>query len=136
MTNEEKAYIAGIIDGEGSIMLIRFHNNQYPSPSVSIASTTIELLQWIKLKTEIGVIKGKKVYDLEKHKPSYSYIVKYNDAIKLLELIYPYLIIKSKKQRAYMIITEYKDLTPRNGRYSKDLLERKLEFYRRFISIK
>ncbi len=136
LTNEEKAYIAGIIDGEGSIMLIRFHNNQYPSPSVSIASTTIELLQWIKLKTEIGVIKGKKVYDLEKHKPSYSYIVKYNDAIKLLELIYPYLIIKSKKQRAYMIITEYKDLTPRNGRYSKDLLERKLEFYRRFISIK
>jgi hypothetical protein len=114
--------------------MLRFY--QYPSPSVSIASTTIELLQWIKLKTEIGVIKGKKVYDLEKHKPSYSYIVKYNDAIKLLELIYPYLIIKSKKQRAYMIITEYKDLTPRNGRYSKDLLERKLEFYRRFITIK
>lgn len=37
MTNEEKAYIAGIIDGEGSIMLQNFHKNQLPSPCVTIA---------------------------------------------------------------------------------------------------
>lgn len=49
MTNEQKAYIAGIIDGEGSIMLFRFHNNQFPSPCISISSTTIELLKWIKI---------------------------------------------------------------------------------------
>jgi hypothetical protein len=41
MTELEKAYIAGIIDGEGSIMLQNFHNNEYPSPCVSIASTTL-----------------------------------------------------------------------------------------------
>jgi hypothetical protein len=28
MLPEEKAYLAGIIDGEGSIMLIKFHGNQ------------------------------------------------------------------------------------------------------------
>ncbi len=50
MTDAEKAYIAGIIDGEGSIMLTKFHNNQYPSPCISISSTTIELLEWIKKK--------------------------------------------------------------------------------------
>ncbi|MBU3209659.1 hypothetical protein [Clostridium algidicarnis] len=35
MTSEEKAYIAGIIDGEGSIMLLKFHHNQFPSPCIS-----------------------------------------------------------------------------------------------------
>ena len=31
MTGTERAYIAGIIDGEGGIMLTKFHNNQYPA---------------------------------------------------------------------------------------------------------
>lgn len=61
MTNEEKAYIAGIVDGEGSIMLLKFHKNQFPAPCISITSTTIELLDWIKLKTGMGTIKHKKI---------------------------------------------------------------------------
>ena len=48
MTDVEKAYIAGIIDGEGSIMLIKLHSNEFPSPCISIASTTLELLTYIK----------------------------------------------------------------------------------------
>lgn len=60
MITEEKAYIAGIIDGEGSIMLLKFHNNQFPSPCISISSTTLELLEWLKNKTRVGTIKEKK----------------------------------------------------------------------------
>lgn len=48
MLETEKAYIAGIIDGEGSIMLQKFHSNEFPAPCVSIASTSLELLEWIK----------------------------------------------------------------------------------------
>lgn len=40
MKEEEKAYMAGIIDGEGSIMLTCFHKNQLPAPCVSIASVS------------------------------------------------------------------------------------------------
>ncbi len=50
MTNVEKAYIAGIIDGEGSIMLLQFHSNQLPSPCISVASTSYELLDWLRKK--------------------------------------------------------------------------------------
>ena len=53
----EKSYIAGIIDGEGSIMLQRFHKGDLPAPCVSIASTTIELLKWIKEVSGVGIIK-------------------------------------------------------------------------------
>lgn len=136
MTSEEKAYIAGIIDGEGSIMLLRFHKNQLPAPCISIASTTLELLQYIKEKVNMGTIKTKKNYDVEHHKDSFTYVVHHNNAIKFLELIYPYIVIKSKKKRAELIINDYKRLTPRNGRYSEELLKLKQNFYNEFISIK
>lgn len=133
MTPEECAYIAGIIDGEGSIMLCKFHKNQHPSPCISIASTTLELLTWVHSTTKLGTIKSKKNYNTSKHKNSYTYVVKYNDCLKLLEKIFPYLVIESKRKRAHMIITQYKSLTPRNGRYSKELLALKENFYKEFI---
>ncbi len=136
MTEIEKAYIAGIIDVEGSIMLQRFHTNQYPAPCVSIASTTIELLTWLKDTIGYGVIIKKKYYNPEKHKLSYSFVIKQNNAIKLLEDIYPYLIIESKRKRAEMIITQYKSLTPRNGRYTEKQLQKKERFYEEFINAK
>lgn len=136
MTELEKAYIAGIIDGEGSIMLQKFHNNEYPSPCVSIASTTLELLNWIKSVVGKGIIKRKKNYNSSEHKDCYSYVLKYNDALSFLQEIYPYLIIDSKKKRAKLILNKYKSVTSRNGRYSAELLKEKLDFYNEFISIK
>ncbi len=77
-----------------------------------------------------------KNYNPEKHKLSYSFIIKQNNAIKLLEDIYPYLIIESKRKRAEMIITQYKALTPRNGRYTDEQLAKKERFYEEFINAK
>lgn len=136
MTELEKAYITGIVDGEGSIMLQKFHYNEYPSPCVSIASTTYELLDWIKSVIGKGTIKLKKNYNSSKHKDCYSYVLKYDDAIKLIKEIYPYLIINAKRRRSELILNNYKALTPRNGRYSDELLKAKLDFYNEFISIK
>ena len=85
MNEQEKAYIAGIIDGEGSIMLTRFHGNQFPFPCVTISSTSLELLDWIKNKVKVGHIKSKKNYNPNKHQDSFTYILKYNNAIQLLE---------------------------------------------------
>lgn len=135
MTLEEKSYLAGIIDGEGSIMLTKFHNNQNPAPCISIASVSLELLEWIKDKTGLGVIKTKKNYKPDKHQNSYTYIVRYNDAMNILEMIEPYLVIKSKRQRTSMIIKDYKSLTPRNGRYSSELFSAKTEFHKRFMAL-
>jgi hypothetical protein len=134
MTPEEKAYLAGIIDGEGSIMLLRFHHNQSHSPCVSIASTSNELLEWVKSKPGIGTIKSKKNYKPDRHENSYTYTAGYDDAINLLHLIQPYLVITSKKVRAEMILNEYKKLTPRNSRHTEDLLRAKNEFYTRFMT--
>jgi len=44
MKQTEAAYVAGIIDGEGSIMLTRNHSGEFRRPFISIASTDKELL--------------------------------------------------------------------------------------------
>lgn len=136
MTETEKAYIAGIIDGEGSIMLQKFHSNEHPSPCISIASTTKELLEWIINIIKVGNIVNKKNYNSKKHKNCYSYVIKRDNAIKLLKEVYPYLIIESKKRRAELIITKYKSLTPRNGKYTSEMLLAKEKFYEEFIALK
>lgn len=112
------------------------NNNQFPSPCVSISSTTSELLQWIKNKVGSGTIKEKKNYNTENHKNSYTYALRYNEAINLLQEISPYLVIHSKKERARLIIERYKEVTPRNGRYSKELLSMKEQFYEEFMKLK
>ena len=136
MTETEKSYIAGIIDGEGSIMLQRIHKNEFPSPCVSVASTSLELLTWIKNTIKKGMIISKKNYNPKIHKDCYSYVLRRNDAINLIEDIYPYLVIDSKKKRAKLIIEKYKALTPRNGRYTSKMIKAKEDFYNEFISIK
>lgn len=136
MTETEKSYIAGIIDGEDSIMLIKYHSNEFPSPCVSIASTTMELLEWVKKTVGAGVIIHKKNYKPEIHKECYSYVLKFDAAINLMKDIYPYLIIKVKKKRAKLIIDKYKSVTPRNGRYSDEMLILKEQFYKEFMEIK
>ncbi|MBU5675456.1 hypothetical protein KQI88_03385 [Alkaliphilus sp. MSJ-5] len=77
-----------------------------------------------------------KAYIAKKHQNSFTYITKYDDAINLLKEIEPYLIITQKKLRAQLIINEYKNVTPRNGRYSAKSLKLKEEFYNKFRAIK
>ncbi|MDR7855740.1 LAGLIDADG family homing endonuclease [Tissierella sp.] len=135
MTNTEKAYIAGIVDGEGSIMLTRFHKNQYHSPCVSISSTDLELLEWIKNTIKSGKITNKKNYNEERHKDSYTYTIIYDEAIQFLQSIEPYLVIEKKKARARHIITKYKEVTIRNGSYNDIQKLAKEQFYIDFIAL-
>ncbi|MDY0408842.1 LAGLIDADG family homing endonuclease [Paracerasibacillus soli] len=58
MKDWEAAYLAGIIDGEGSITLTRLHKNEYRRPCISISSNDMEMLQYIqKLAGEIFILR-------------------------------------------------------------------------------
>jgi len=135
MIDTERAYIAGIVDGEGSIMLTRFHKNQLPSPCVSVASTDKELLLWLQKIIGKGRIINKRNYNRAKHKDSYTYRVIYDDAIELLREISPFLIIETKKKRAKLIIDKYKKVTPRNGRYNDEMFKKKKALIEEFMQL-
>lgn len=133
---EEAAYIAGIVDGEGTITLTSHKKGNFPSPTISVASSDIELLLWLKGKIGKGTISKKRNYNTEKHKDSWSYMLKQNYALDILQEIEPYLVINSKKARANFILNNYKKLTPRNGIYTKEMLEKKFLFIETFFKLK
>lgn len=124
MTSEEKAYIAGIIDGEGTVTLSRAHVEELPAPKVSVANNSLELLKWIKGKVGSGVI-IKRSRREPQHKDHYVLDISNNWALDLLMEVKEYLIIK--KPHAELLISRYKTLTPRNGRYTKELLAGKMQ---------
>lgn len=133
LTELEKGYIAGIIDGEGSVVLTRFHANEHRSPAITVSSTTREILDFLKEKCG-GTISTKKKYQ-EHHKDSWMWTLRRDKAIELLNQVQDYLLVPAKYQRAHLITSEYKKVTPRNGIYSEEKLRAKLDFEEHFMSI-
>lgn len=129
------AYIAGIIDGEGSITLTRMHEKEHRRPCITISSTNKELLTYIQTLTG-GVINNKKHYNPGKHKNSYTLsIKKKEDVFFTLKHVLPFLRIDQKRKRAMWILDHYDHVTPRNGKYNHDSLKTKLEFEDYFFQI-
>jgi hypothetical protein len=56
----EAAYVAGIIDGEGTITLTRIHRGENRRPVVSISSTERALLEYVQLVVGAGRITNKR----------------------------------------------------------------------------
>ncbi|BCB05592.1 LAGLIDADG family homing endonuclease [Bacillus sp. KH172YL63] len=135
MEDWEAAYLAGIIDGEGSITLTRMHEKEHRRPCITIASTDYELLEYIKLLTN-GHITNKKNYHPDRHLNSYTITIKTKDQVLfILKSIYPFLRVKKKKKRASWILEHYDRVTIRNGKYSPDKLKQKVFFEEEFFKL-
>ncbi len=128
----DAAYIAGIIDGEGTITLTQEHSNEQRRLVVSISSTERRLLEYIQRITSIGTISNKRTYK-NNHTPSYCYKVTNRQALSLIEQIYVYLR-GYKAKRAQLVLDKYLALTPRNGRYTAELLAQRQAFEEKLLN--
>lgn len=128
----ELAYIAGIIDGEGSITLQRNKGERnIARPLIAVDSTDRELIDWLHLRLGGSRVTKKKYAD--HHRQAYTWRLKDNRALVLLRLTLPYMVIERKRRRALMLVEEYRALTPANGRYTPELIVAKLAFIDRFL---
>jgi len=134
LSDTDAAYIGGLIDGEGTVTLIRKHKNENRQLSVSISSTEIALLDYVKSVTGVGKITNKRT-SKPHHTPSFAYAVYNRQALALLQQILPYL--KSyKRRRAELILRDYVKLTPRNGKYTAEKMAAKNIFEKTVLAIK
>lgn len=127
MEEVEKAYLAGIVDGEGTVTLMKHHKNETPTPRVAVANNDLRLLKWIKTRIG-GIIVAKKKYKPQ-HSDFYAWYVQQDRAIRFLEAIRGYLIIK--KLQADLIVEKYKSVTHRAGKYTPKLLAQKMRLVAR-----
>ena len=126
------AYAAGLIDGEGTITLS--HNNRsdtFRTPVVSMTSTTRELVDLMRSEYG-GSVRTHKTYR-EHHSNSFIWSVRHDRALAMLGRIAPFLREHEKSRRADLILSRYKAVTPRNGKYSIKLKRDKLEFEHLFF---
>ena len=121
------SYVAGLIDGEGTITLS--HNNRtdrFRVPVVSMTSTTPELTRIVADEFG-GSVRIHKTYR-QGHSDSYIWSIRHDRALAMLQRVIPYLREPEKKQRARLILDRYKSVTPRNGKYSAEKTAAKFEF--------
>ena len=127
LSSESAAYIAGIIDGEGTITLTRLHAHEDRRLVVSIANTEAELLHFVRREIGAGKITRKRTTS-PLHTPSFCYAVSSRQALDLLRQIVRYLR-SYKRHRAELALANYEAVTPRNGKYSaaQDIARKKFE---------
>ncbi|MBI3778998.1 MAG: LAGLIDADG family homing endonuclease [Gammaproteobacteria bacterium] len=133
LSPEEAAYIAGLIDGEGTIALTRKHRGEHRQLMVSISSTEPPLLRYVLKVIGAGRITNKCTYR-DNHTPSVTYAISNRQALDVLEQVRPYLKTY-KAKRAQLILRNYIRLTPRNGKYTQALLEERDIFIEKFLRL-
>jgi len=127
----DAAYIAGIIDGEGTISLTRRHRNENRQLEVSISNTDMALLQFVKQCVGAGRISNKRTYR-HNHRQSATFCISNRQALYLLEQVRPYLRTY-KAERADLVLQNYLQLTPRNGFYTSEITKLRDEFVEKFL---
>jgi len=130
---EDAAYLAGLIDGEGTITLSRRHANERRQLVVSISSTEPVLLDWIMPATGVGKITRKRRVS-EKHATGLTYSVSNRQALAILAQVTPYLR-SYKRIRAKLALDRYLELTPRNGKYTLSVVAAREAFERDLLMV-
>lgn len=132
MTEVEKAYAAGLMDGEGTITLTRRNRREkYRWPVVSVTSTTIEIIEFLRgFGGSVCARPPRKSH----HKPVWVWSVRSQKAPEFLRMVRPYMVEPSKVRRADMLINDYDAVTCRNGKYTPEKHEKKRVFEAAFMS--
>ena len=133
MADTELAYAAGLFDGEGSISLVRQKNNRSHSPQVAVASNDCEVLLWLQKRFGGSIVT--KQPRKSTHSVSYDWRLTDRRALAFLQMVRPYLVIQRKIRRVDLLLNEYIACTPRNGRYTEEMAERKQPLIETFFSL-
>lgn len=134
LTEPEAAYLAGLIDGEGTVTLTRKHRHENRQLAVTISNTDKQLLEFVLSTIGAGKITGKRT-TRSNHTPSFTYALYNRQALTLLAQIQTYLRTY-KAERAALILRDCLALTPRNGKYSEQLQLERTHFEEAVLAIK
>lgn len=134
LTIGECAYLAGIIDGEGSITLTAKRKGGMRHVVILVSNTGLSLLRYIQKIIGAGKIIRQRTYQPH-HQPAYKYSISNRQALHILEQIRPYLRTY-KLQRARIVLTYYLLVTPRNGKYNDNLRKKRDQFVQKFFAVK
>ena len=130
LSPSDAGYLAGLLDGEGTISMARRHAGGNRQLVVTIASTEIAILKHVRHVIGVGKITRKRTYK-NNHAPGLCYAIANRQAIALLSQTHRYLQ-SYKRKRSALVLRHYVALTPRNGKYTPALTRAREKFVERF----
>lgn len=133
MINEHLTYMAGIVDGEGTITLTPTSSSKFRTPCLSVSNSELALLEPF-LVFGGRIMRKKKNCGHPNWKVIYEYRIRGDKALEAVGHLYPYLRHPEKIRRASMLLTTYKNTTKRNGKYNHIEYENKKNFEREFLT--
>lgn len=101
MSAVEAAYLAGLIDGEGSITAVDRKTKGRMTYRLSVSNTFMPILEWCVKATAVGTIVVKKSTN-PKHKDSAWWQCYSWNAYDILRQTLPYMLLKDEKARSMM----------------------------------
>jgi hypothetical protein len=106
LSDTDAAYLAGIMDGEGSITLVRSHaprtRGRYVYPLVRIANTDRAIIDWVVRVVPLGAYSYRSAMN-ERCKDVHHIGWASNDAIAVLREILPFLV--AKRNQAEIVLS-------------------------------
>ena len=122
------AYLAGLIDGEGTIALWRGHQSKPRvtrtyRPVIEISNTHLGVLEWVKLLIGGGWLKqtNPKRSREKGHKPLFRYRFRTTDLHWVIPQVRPYLKIKGAQ--ADLLVRYFESVTSTRPEVERDVLE-------------
>jgi endonuclease/exonuclease/phosphatase (EEP) superfamily protein YafD len=136
MTREDIIYLAGLVDGEGTVSMAKEKQTGLRFPTLSVASTTTELVDWCKA-TFGGIRRQNRKKDLryKTEKTAFSWLIGHDRAMQLMRQVLPHMKEPKKRRRIEFILQHYKAVTMRNGHYSPERFAAKMKFQDDFFAI-
>jgi hypothetical protein len=129
----DAAYIAGLLDGEGTVTLSRRHRGDGRQLVVSIANTERRLVEFVLARVGAGKITRKRVAVVH-YTPSCTYSISNRQALTLLQQLLPFLH-SHKRERTQLVLRAYTTLVPRNGKCTSHSEQLRHEFENQFFAI-
>lgn len=129
-------YVSAFLDTDGSVCLARNTKQSEPTMQVAFHNSYIELINALKefIQKETGFIgsvstkRKKKLNHLDSYDLKYTGVRRVYDLSKKLKLLHP---VKSKKIKLAKLLVQ---VTPRNGKYTKEQLQKRAELIQQFHS--
>ena len=137
MINLDLAYIAGFLDGDGSIMILTQKKSDMKSPyfvlTITIANTNEKVLFWLKKKIG-GNLTTPKNRNIKSKiigwKKIQMWRIREKRAENLVRQLLPYLIIKIKQAKLALKFQRYRCNLPKHGCKGRTIQE--LKFLKKY----
>jgi hypothetical protein len=120
ITETDKAYLAGFIDGEGCISINKQWTDRTPTPIywliITVTSVDKDTLEYCRRMTGLGSIQYNRKSTQDNDRHVYAWHLTSNRAIDLLRMIYPYMKIKREQADIAFAFQETMGKSPVGGR--------------------